>query len=350
MSSPAFVTMTASSDLWTRRLSTANVFVPLPKLAPLSLPDSFSDKKESFEDIKSDCSNVTTAPSSPMLYTPTEMASILLGDSPQSAFRRCRNRNEEILRSQNQFDSFYNSDSLSPIPSHAEECCALYAFQHNELDVEIEMASLATEVALRTLESDDEEMSLEADQVKIKQFDQHTWSKSYQQPRMHLLPSAPSPNEQKSAKEMELPLPEIIKGKFDGHEAILCKSNEKEDDLPKPPRKGRARMSQEKRRRLARRREREALLLGLSSSDRPHSAPAFQTKFSLEEVNEPLKVGKKEAWSANLQMLGNHPNMKTFPLPPHPYRNELRQRRDSLVKKGPAKSYSQCLTVPMSMN
>ena len=140
--------------------------------------------------------------------------------------------------------------------------------------------------------------------------------------------------------------------KSDGHEELPTETmNEEEEAAPKPFRKGRARMSQEKRRRLARRREREALLLGLPSS-RPASAPAQQTKFSLEDFHETVSSKNVQTvWKKNpLDGIKSSSKIvastaQPFPLPPHPYRNELQKRRNSLIKPHSVISYSQCLTM-----
>ena len=71
----------------------------------------------------------------------------------------------------------------------------------------------------------------------------------------------------------------------DGMSGVVCDGDFTSEDQPR--RKGRARMSQEKRRRLARRREREAALTTLSFSPSvdahystvPHSAPPYMTSF-----------------------------------------------------------------------
>lgn len=322
--------MTATSYLWSRRMTTTTVPFSPPKLTPLSLSSSFSSRKFSFDEIKSDCSNATTAPSSPLLFTPTEMAGILLGDSPTSAIRRCQESKEECMRIQKQFDPFLNSSSCGSINlMQYTSTIGVDRTKLSELDVEIDMASLATEVALRTLDSDDEEDSLGAIEGRVGDADTHSLPQAVRRPRMRLLPILSLPSHD-SISPSDGITPKTIMSKSDGHEDLPCETPE-EEELPKPVRKGRARMSQEKRRRLARRREREALLLGLPSS-RPSSAPAQQTKFSHVHGN-----------GTNSKSVEH--TSQSFVLQPHPYLRELHQRRKSLSKPFSVKSYSQCLTI-----
>ncbi|PWN33604.1 uncharacterized protein FA14DRAFT_173381 [Meira miltonrushii] len=333
--------MTPTSFLWSRRMTAANVSLSPPKLTPLSVSSSFSSRKSSFDEVRSEYSNATTAPSSPFLFTPTEMAGILLGDSPTSAIKRCQNSKEEYMRIQNQFDPFLKSPSSdsfnvlqcgNTISHHPEKL--------SDLDVELDMASLATEVALRTLDSEDEEDYLGGSTTcKGEKDDPQAWPQGVGQPKMRLLPFLPFPPQEQSSTDQEAAQPTAMSNS-DGHE---CLPSETVDEEEAPKRKGRARMSQEKRRRLARRREREALLLGLPSS-RPSSAPAQQTKFLLEELNGTVPKGNQTAWRKNPSFLTS--SSQAFPLPSHPYRNELQQRRDSLMKPYSVKSYSQCLTIP----
>lgn len=346
--------MTSNSFLWSRRMTTANMSFSPPKLTPLSISSSFSSsRKSSFDEVKSNYSNPTTAPSSPFLYTPTEMAGILLGDSPTSAIKRCQDSKEECMRIQNQFNPFLNSPSSDSfkVLQYGNDSKRL-----SELDVEIDMASLATEVALRTLESEDEEDFLEANTSKRDSYDTKESSQAIWQPKMRLLPFLPSlPHETMLASNEAEQSP--LMSKSDGHGVLpITSMNEEEQEAaPKPFRKGRARMSQEKRRRLARRREREALLLGLPSS-RPASAPAQQTTFSLEELNKTMSSKNNQTvWKRNLSLNpSNGSNSSSskcvastaqpFPLPPHPYRHEFQKRRNSLITPHSGISYSQCLT------
>lgn len=342
--------MTPTSFLWSRRMTTANVSFSPPRLTPLSVSSSFSGRKTSFDEVKSEYSNATTAPSSPFLYTPTEMAGILMGDSPTSAIKRCQDSKDEYIRAQNQFDPFLKSPSSdsfnvlqygNTIDQNPEKL--------SDLDVEIDMASLATEVALRTLDSDDEEdffgggFTCKGNNVDPPGRSQCVW-----QPRMRLLPYMHSPPNKVSSTGEEIAQSKAT-SKSDGHDCLPSESVEEEEA---PKRKGRARMSQEKRRRLARRREREALLLGLPSN-RPSSAPVHQTSFSLEELNGVVPKSTPTALRKNSSSysISNKPfgsTTQAFPLPSHPYRNELQQRRSSIVKPysvNSVKSYSQCLTI-----
>lgn len=117
-----------------------------------------------------------------------------------------------------------------------------------DLGDELDAATVATEMALQVLRSDD---SLEKDRSSVPSSRQQTPSP----PRSRITGSSPRDS---LASGMASPLPS-----FGLKDSLASQSDEHQEQ---PRRKGRARMSQEKRRRLARRKEREALLA-------EHSAP-----------------------------------------------------------------------------
>lgn len=252
----------ATSKLWSRRMTSRLQEIPI--LPPLystlpSLPMGSPCPDTSI----SHHNRPWPPPSSPSLYTPTEAVGILLGQSPTEAAQSTRLAIEAAttattlhIATPYGWSSRPHSSPSTPAVdcNHLPEVAAgeawgaylLRSLSHHQddLHLEIDTAALATEVALHVLMPD-------YDHAKAR--------------KMRLIPvstsccPSPSPNN----GSIHVP-PQDSTGQ-----------DSQSDD--KPMRKGRARMSQEKRKRLARRKEREAMLLGIPP--KPVSAPPHMTHF-----------------------------------------------------------------------
>lgn len=238
--------------------------------------------------------------SSPALYTPTEAVGILLGQSPKEAAQTTRMAIEAAAATSNQFllspFTKYQSYSTpcSPIcassrikyqvevtnngKSWHDHPLGSLSHHHDDFNLDIDTAALATEVALKVLTPADcfDEQD-ESEQVRklrlILPWDQD------QLLTRHLITTLDSPSSTTTAPEE----PQL-------------------ETIVKPPRKGRARMSQEKRKRLARRKEREAMLLGIPP--KPISAPPHMSHFPSLAHGKPnpsasaWKQSPKKPWTA----------------------------------------------------
>lgn len=207
-------------------------------------------------------------PSSPSLYTPTEAIGILLGQSPLEAAKSTRLAVEAAtanLKVHSPSERHYcYSSPCTPLqsPRDLSEGCGAderssyflrsLSLHQEEFAMEIDMAALATEVALHVL--------------------------------------APPIDANSKARKIRL----VSTFDMQPKNASLEQSPDSAPD-DKPVRKGRARMSQEKRKRLARRKEREALLLGIPT--KPLSAPPHITDFAslMQQTSGQTKVAST-AW------------------------------------------------------
>ncbi|UZJ51535.1 hypothetical protein CBS101457_000855 [Exobasidium rhododendri] len=258
--------MGATSKLWSRRMT--NRVQDTPSLSPL-----YSTSLSPTSAFPTDCS--PTPPlrppiSSPALYTPTEAVGILMGQSPVEAADSTRLA-VEVASASMQKEKFCYSSPCSPAldGNHLPEMAAgedwtsyllrSLSCHQDDLKFEIDTAALATEVALHVL-TPDHEIGRQDRSNKLR--------------KMRLLPlSVVAMSASDSTNH-------ISDSTADPH----LEANDR------PVRKGRARMSQEKRKRLARRKEREALLLGIPP--KPVSAPAHVTQFPLSSLGgQPLRSG-----------------------------------------------------------
>lgn len=243
----------ATSKLWTRRRTSG--FSEIPMLSPL-----YSTALVPTSAFPIDCIPTPPSrppPSSPALYTPTEAVGILLGQSPLEAAHSTRlavdslSANRPLLSPHSERHYTYHSSPCSPLLDH--HCCSeatwtgqegsLYSHHQDEFNFDIDTAALATEVALQVLSSAD---------------------------------CFGEPGEAATPRKLRLMLPWDQDKSSADH--LVPPSDQAIVDLAeKPIKKGRARMSQEKRKRLARRKEREAMLLGIPP--KPVSAPPHISHF-----------------------------------------------------------------------
>ena len=239
----------ATSKLWTRRRT--NGFNEIPMLSPL-----YSTALVPTSAFPIDC--IPTSPSrppasSPALYTPTEAVGILLGQSPMEAAHSTRLAIDSLtatlplLRPHTERHYTYHSSPCSPFLDR-HQCpdatpigpdASLFSHHQDEFNFDIDTAALATEVALQVLSPAD---------------------------------CFGEPEEPAKMRKLRLMLPWDHDMPLTNHLSLPSSQVDAAVELgERPIKKGRARMSQEKRKRLARRKEREAMLLGIPP--KPVSAP-----------------------------------------------------------------------------
>lgn len=205
--------------------------------------------------------------SSPALYTPTEAVGILLGQSPDEAAQATRLAIEAATSNRPLLSPFikYQSHSTPCSPAVAtsnndnfEMICEQgwndyssrsLSLHHDDFNFDIDTAALATEVALKVLSSAD----CFGEQDEPEQGKKLRLILDWDRDQLLTPPSATTLDSPTTPEESQA------------------------ETIEKPPRKGRARMSQEKRKRLARRKEREAMLLGIPP--KPVSAPPHMSHF-----------------------------------------------------------------------
>ncbi|PWN97727.1 hypothetical protein FA09DRAFT_339211 [Tilletiopsis washingtonensis] len=244
--------MLPESQLWTRRMSRLRSIAPpllSPRVSPAPLYSSPVPSPSLFP-----C---------PAAFDQTDAAAILLADAAAAAelpSRRPATRYGSHLQAYTHVLSLPTTPASSHTPRSVqslESAADLGAYlvaaltsQRQARDFEIDTAGLATDMAIRVLASDD------------PYSDDYLTGDGSDTRRESLLGdrSAFTAGQQAGSLRAEAPV------ELDEHGNAM------------QPRKGRARMSQEKRKRLARRKEREALLMGLLPV-KATSAPPHLTAF-----------------------------------------------------------------------
>lgn len=176
-----------------------------------------------------------------------------------------------------------------------------------DLEAVIDNASIATEVALCTLRSDSGSETDDKDGIGIA--------------RLQLMPYLLKLFDQEAKKGDDQ----------DKEEKAANSADQPLSDAAKPGRKGRARMSQEKRKRLARRKEREALLASLllsksssappqvsalpASAHGPSVSPLDSTKSSLSAHHHHLDQERKQKAASAGGLMTGSARYKAEPMP-----------------------------------